>query len=175
MPKNKKKLFIGIFISSVFLIASVFAIISRNPEEEIFSQSPEEENIWREATGEGVPSQPLELMNLKGRDGVKEPLEKMFSSPEIASATILAGEITTNISFSPDTLFYDALVEARNSGQIELEGKNYPGLGFFVTDIGTLHSGNGKYLLYYINGKEATVGVSSYILKDGDILEWKLE
>lgn len=91
------------------------------------------------------------------------------------SITILAGETTAHLLSSPNTLFYNALIQERDAGKITFSGKNYPGLGFFVTDIGTLHSGNGKNLLYYINGKQASVGVSFYTLKDGDIIEWKLE
>ncbi len=91
------------------------------------------------------------------------------------SVTILAGKIKADLSVPADTFLYNALLQAKNAGTMEFSGKNYPGLGFFVTDIGTLHSGNGKNLLYYINGKEATVGVSSHKLKDGDIVEWKLE
>ena len=91
------------------------------------------------------------------------------------SFTLIAREIDTRLPISPNTLLYDALEEVKNTGKITLLGKNHPGLGFFVTEIGSLHSGNGKNLLYYINGKEATVGVSSYKLKDGDIIEWKLE
>ena len=91
------------------------------------------------------------------------------------SATILAGNKKTYLSFSSNALLYDVLVQEKNAGKIIFSGKNYPGLGFFVTDIDSLHSGNGKDLLYYINGKEASVGISTYILKDGDIIEWKLE
>lgn len=91
------------------------------------------------------------------------------------SVTILAGKITTHLLLPSKTLLYDALTQAKNTNNISFSGRNYPGLGFFVTDIGTLHAGNGKNLLYYINGKEATVGVSSYTLKDGDVIEWKLE
>ncbi len=91
------------------------------------------------------------------------------------SASISAGNIKLNLQFAPNTLFYDTLVQAKNAGKITFSGKNYPGLGFFVTDIGSLHSGNGKNLLYYINGKEAQVGVSSYTLNSGDTIEWKLK
>ena len=88
---------------------------------------------------------------------------------------MILGNETIDLSFAPNTLFYNAMLEWRNTGSIYFDGKNYPGLGFFVTDIGPLHSGYGKNLLYYVNGKEATVGVSLYTLKDGDIIEWKLE
>ncbi|MBI2627425.1 DUF4430 domain-containing protein [Candidatus Nomurabacteria bacterium] len=101
--------------------------------------------------------------------------EKIEYQKYTQSAIILAGDTTTHLSFSPNTIFYDALAQAKTAGAISFSGKNYPGLGFFVTDIGTLHSGNGKNLLYYVNGKEATVGVSSYLLKNGDIIEWKLK
>jgi hypothetical protein len=29
--------------------------------------------------------------------------------------------------------------------------------------------------MYYINGKEAEIGISSYIPKNGDMIEWKLK
>ena len=95
--------------------------------------------------------------------------------PDSRSATVIAGEANAILSFDDGDTFYDALMEARNEGKLQFSGKNYPGLGFFVTEIGSLRSGDGKYLLYYINGKEATVGVSLYRLMDGDVIEWKLE
>ncbi|MEK7539404.1 MAG: DUF4430 domain-containing protein [Patescibacteria group bacterium] len=91
------------------------------------------------------------------------------------SITILVGQTTAHLSVLPNTFLYDALIQAKNAGKISFSGKNYPGLGFFVTDIGTLHSSNGKNLIYYINGQEAMVGVSSYILKGGDIILWELK
>jgi hypothetical protein len=102
-------------------------------------------------------------------------VQKPENTINTQSFTLKIGEVNTQLSFASNTAFYDALVQARDIGQITFLGKNYPGLGFFVTDFETLHAGNGKYLLYYINGKEANVGVSSYILKDGDIIEWKLK
>ena len=101
--------------------------------------------------------------------------ENKKNTEDTESITILAGDTTVQLLFTSNTLFYDALVREKELGKIEFSGKNYPGLGFFVTDIGTLHAGAGKDLLYYVNGKEATVGVSAYRLKDSDIIEWKLE
>jgi len=93
----------------------------------------------------------------------------------INSATVIAGGITAPLQVAPNTTLYDALVQAKNDKMITFSGKNYSGLGFFVTDIGTLHKGGGKDLIYYINGREATVGISSYKLKSGDNILWKLE
>ncbi|MFZ3012010.1 MAG: DUF4430 domain-containing protein [Minisyncoccia bacterium] len=104
-----------------------------------------------------------------------KPTLRSLPSKNTEKITIIAGEEKVSLFVSTNTLFYDALVEAKNKGTLIFSGKNYSGMGFFVTNIGTLHAGDGKDLLYYVNGKEATVGVSSYVLKDGDVLEWKLE
>ena len=103
------------------------------------------------------------------------PEKKLAPSKNTENITVIAGQDKINLSVAPDTTFYNALIEAQGADKITFSGKKYPALGFFVTDIGTLHAGDGKDLLYYVNGKEATVGVSGYVLKNGDILEWKLE
>lgn len=109
--------------------------------------------------------------------GAPQSNPEVYPSATTASltATVIAGEKTVILSVPAETTFYDALVASRDKGEIEFAGKNYPWLGFFVTDIGTLHAGGDLDLLYYINGKEASVGVSTYVLKDGDAIEWKLE
>lgn len=88
--------------------------------------------------------------------------------------TVVAGELKVGIPYIENETFYSALVSAQKSGLLTFVGREYSELGFFVSDIGTLHSGEGKNLLYYINGKEASVGVSTYIPENGDVVEWKL-
>ena len=89
--------------------------------------------------------------------------------------TIVAGEKTWHVTANIGSSLYDTLLSARENKQIAFTGKNYPGLGFFVTDIDSLHDGNGGNLIYYVNGKEATVGVSAYIINNNDVILWKLE
>lgn len=91
------------------------------------------------------------------------------------SVIVIVDNIIFNLSFNKGNSLYDALYEAREQGQITFTGEQYYGLGFFVTDIGSLHKNKNKNLMYYINGEEAKVGISSYIPKDGDIISWKLE
>ena len=97
------------------------------------------------------------------------------NSVQTSAVTIVAGDTKINLVLPQGSSLYDALVLAQQNKQIIFSGTSYPSLGFFVTDIGVLHSGNGKNLLYYINGKEAQVGISSYQPKDGDTISWKLE
>lgn len=93
-------------------------------------------------------------------------------SPSIVLST---GNINVQLIINPNQTLYQILNDKKNINKISFSGKNYSGLGFFITDIGDLHSGNGKNLFYYINGKEASVGISSYIPKEGDVVLWKLE
>mgnify|MGYP001561913201 FL=1 len=91
------------------------------------------------------------------------------------AVVIIAGDKTLHLAIHAGTSLYNTLLLAKKNGQLEFSYQIYPKLGSFVTDIGSLHSGKGKYLIYYVNNKEASVGVSSYLLKDGDIVEWKLK
>lgn len=101
------------------------------------------------------------------------------TSQEIANApaqkaTLKAGSTEIALSFSEGESLYDALVWAKQAG-LSLELKEYPGMGYFVTAIGSLVSTETKYLMYSVNGEEASVGISSYTLKPGDVIEWQLK
>lgn len=93
---------------------------------------------------------------------------------ELPSITIKAGETIANITIIPGQNLYEILQNKTNNNLIPFKGKDYSGLGFFVTEIGTLRSSKGKYLFYNINGVEATQGISSYIPKEGDVIDWEL-
>ncbi|MBI3305996.1 DUF4430 domain-containing protein [Candidatus Nomurabacteria bacterium] len=167
MPKNQKKYtenFIKILSCALILIVVVFFFIPK--------QDGKVTILVKETITNSQPQ--IKISSPKTNDKPKTETAKLVIE-NTHSVTVLAGETTARLLFSPNTLFYDALIQAQNKGQMSFSGKNYPGLGFFVTEIGTLRAGNGKNLLYYINEKEASVGVSSYTLKDGDIIEWKLE
>lgn len=89
--------------------------------------------------------------------------------------SIITGEVPIHIPLVVGDTLYETLHNAGVQGTILFSGREYPGLGFFVTAIGLLESGDGKNLMYFINGTEASVGVSVYVPHDGDVIEWKLE
>lgn len=93
---------------------------------------------------------------------------------QLSSITLTAGETVVNLTIIPGQNLYEILQNKQNKELIYFDGKDYPGLGFFVTKIGTLESINGKYLFYYVNGVEALKGISSYIPQAGDMVEWKI-
>ncbi len=199
MNQYRKKLYTRIIIL-IALFAITFFIITKNEKTEALLPSDgSKASVFDEETTITTPSTRLDqvkagvgtttpkpeaenLPPLLDQGGESLPVQARGGNPEnpqtqdnTESVTILAGNVTANLQVAPNTIFYNALLQAKNHGQIEFYGKNYPGLGFFIKEIGTLRAGDGKYLLYYINGKEAQVGVSSYTLQDGDIIEWKLE
>jgi hypothetical protein len=91
------------------------------------------------------------------------------------SIALHAGEVSIMLAPESGTALFDILSRARDAGEITFTGKQYSGLGFYVTSIGSLHESAKNHLFYYINGKPAAVGISSNIPKDGDIIDWKLE
>lgn len=92
-----------------------------------------------------------------------------------SSITLITGSTKTNLTFTEGQTLYEIFNSKENAGKINFKGKEYTGIGFFVTDIGELHSGGGNDLLYYVNGVQANSGVSVYKPKVGDVVEWKLE
>ncbi|MDD4901172.1 MAG: DUF4430 domain-containing protein [Patescibacteria group bacterium] len=71
---------------------------------------------------------------------------------------------------------YDLMAALQQEKKINFQGQNYPGLGFFVTEInGIKNNPLGENWIYYVNGQPAKVGVSYYKLKNNDIVEWKYE
>lgn len=71
---------------------------------------------------------------------------------------------------------YDLMNQLKNQG-FSFSATKYSSLGFFVTEINGVKEDkkNHTYWTLYINGKEAMVGASQLILKEGDSIEWKYE
>lgn len=72
---------------------------------------------------------------------------------------------------------YDLMILAEKQYGLSFSGRKFEGLGFFVDEIqGKKQSQvKGKYWIYYINNKKATVGVSQYIIQPHDIISWHYE
>ncbi len=91
--------------------------------------------------------------------------------------SLTVGEQRYEISVPEGSSVYDVLQTARTQLGITYRGKNFLGLGFFVDEINGQSSNpkEGKYWIYYVNGKEAQVGVSNYIVQPNDVITWKYE
>ena len=56
----------------------------------------------------------------------------------------------------------------------QAQTKEYQGLGEFVLSIDGNAPDSKHFWEFFVNGKSSNVGASSYTLKDGDKIEWKL-
>ncbi|HEC89002.1 MAG: hypothetical protein DRN12_02105 [Thermoplasmata archaeon] len=69
------------------------------------------------------------------------------------------------------------LLECAKIYNISIEKSYWTGYNsFFIESInGTRNGEDGRYWQYYVNGKYADVGCSSYTLHDYDTVEWRFE
>jgi hypothetical protein len=70
---------------------------------------------------------------------------------------------------------YDFMNKLQSEGKISFTEKDYIGMGKLITSINGIKSNGEKNWIYYVNGKEAQVGVSNYKINEGDIVSWKYE
>jgi hypothetical protein len=71
---------------------------------------------------------------------------------------------------------FDLLKQGADGLKIALATKDYGEMGILVEKIGDYKNGdNGKFWIYYLNGKMAEVSASKQEIKAGDIIEFKFE
>ncbi len=80
-----------------------------------------------------------------------------------------------NVRLIEEKTAFDLLKKATEENNLELSFKESPGLGVFVESIDNVANDfeNNKWWQYWVNGEYAQVGASNFILKDGDLVEWK--
>lgn len=107
------------------------------------------------------------------------------SKPLVQTENYLPQEVSTfvlifdfdNGAITSSTLSYEtdqSLFEALKKTSLQIKTENYPLLGAIVKNInGFENNTDGKYWQYWINGRYAEIGISSYIVKPSDLIEWK--
>lgn len=132
--------------------------------------------------------QPVSKPGIKSVDTFEVPKEIIKTSPvsdkakEIVNENkqkvtleALGSKYTINIKNNDSVFNAMNILQNDKNYDFNFKFKEYPSLGILIEEINGVKSGNGKYLIYYVNGKEASVGVSNYILKEGDSILWKQE
>lgn len=105
------------------------------------------------------------------------------ATPEHTSNTPKMFDITLTIDGVAPTTKHTilegvtALSLAQTVSQVrnfEFITKTYPGMGTLVEQINTIKNGqDGKYWHYYINGALAPVAADTYVIQNGDVIEWR--
>lgn len=76
---------------------------------------------------------------------------------------------------SKNATVFKALNKAAKQNGFEIRATYYGQYdSYFVDSIAGI-GGNGKYWIYYVNGKMGEVGADKKVVEEGDIIEWKLE
>ncbi len=120
-----------------------------------------------------------EISNTK--DFIRQDLSKVTEKKEIikkeAQIDLYVLDKKYNLEFNEGESLYDAMyyLMEKESSDFYFSGKKNIALGFFVESINGLKNSNNKYWIYYVNTKEADIGISNYILKKSDIINWNLE
>jgi hypothetical protein len=88
---------------------------------------------------------------------------------------LYVGKIKYESAVPAKSTVYDLMLALEQRGDLNFKGQDWPGLGFFVEEINGVKNAAGNYWFYYINGKSAAVGITSYVLKANDIINWQYE
>lgn len=82
-----------------------------------------------------------------------------------------------SMELEENTSVYAFLKQASKKFDFSLKVSQHSSLGAFVEGLaGTVNDPkNNRYWLYYVNGQFASRGVSSQIVKEGDLIQWSYE
>lgn len=167
MKKINKNKIIGVSILTTAFFALVFVLTPKNiytPAKNILVASS--------STSSKIPQK-----NVPNNF----PQEKQSNVAQTSSnsyehnATLKINDSVYILGFNSNESLFDSMQHQKDSEKITFESKNYSGIGQFIYSINGIKSDGSNYWIYYINGNEAQIGVSSYKLKDNDQIEWKFE
>jgi hypothetical protein len=94
---------------------------------------------------------------------------------EELAAVVEVGDERYPIAVAQGTTALGAMEVAQRETAFDFAGTAYEGLGFFVQEVNGTASTTDHFWIYYINGEEAQVGVSDYIVQEGDVITWLYE
>lgn len=101
---------------------------------------------------------------------------------EVEQNTIPSSFIVEDISYSTqiprESNVYDLMSKLRTDHGLVFTEKDFGGsLGIFITSINGIENGGSenKYWIFYVNDEKSKLGISNYILKPHDVIEWKYE
>ena len=108
---------------------------------------------------------------------VTQPMTTNPSSDEVKTTTIT---VTQTVDGSNQNKLSDVIPAGENAVDLlkadhRADTKSYSGIGEMVLSIDGIKPDSEHFWAFYVNGKSSNVGASSYVLKNGDKIEWKLE
>lgn len=172
MSKLNKNKIISLFFVSLAIILIILSFQKSQTE----NQNIESQNEIIEINSENISDDVIYDNSIKTNESkTLEKTDYSFIGNLNFNLEINSKKITGYFS-EGDTL-YDSLDKMKKAGILSFEEKSFSGLGAYIYSIEGISEDkkNGKYWIYYINDEKANVGVSNYLLKEGDEIRWHLE
>jgi hypothetical protein len=124
-------------------------------------------SLSNQTIGTGLPSRDTFDTGSQATSSLKEK--------EIVTITVRGISYPVEITTTNTTTVYDAMTIAAKNKKLSFKAIKNSTLGYFINEINDIKSTSNEYWIFYVNGNEANVGISSYVLKPGDNVVWKLE
>ncbi len=111
---------------------------------------------------------------LLARDSSVQPKMPTVSQEVLSQQAKKPADVTTRADYIkyPGEEGKTALMLLKIHTDAQTKTSSY---GEMVTSINGQDGGGTKYWMFYVNGKEASVGAGAYTTHDGDSIEWKLQ
>ena len=164
--KNKKNILI-VFILIVLVILSIFLYFNR--------KNIKNYKVKEEFKTE-IPKEIEDIKNLDKAEIKSQPVIPDKIENQGLNVSLLVLDKKYDIAIKKGDSVFIAMGKARDNRILfDFNYTATPGMGSFITGINGQMGSPGKYWIYYVNDIKASVGVSQYILKEGDIIKWKQE
>ena len=108
-------------------------------------------------------------------DGAVRPAPELVDHRDSGSGSVEQGAREYLVPVVRAGTVRDAMREQERTGTVRYEGRDYPGLGYFLESINGVRAEKGAYWFLYINGELSDRGASSADVAPGDTVYWRLE
>ncbi|MFH0955756.1 MAG: DUF4430 domain-containing protein [Candidatus Falkowbacteria bacterium] len=178
--KTKSLVIIFILFLLITLVSGLVVYLTKEKIEPIVNEQPNVvkkqaetvvDNHGETATvATSTSKKIIQLEIIEQSPAVSAPSEEKNKTVMIVNGVKYAAAIES------DSSVYDLMELLKQENKINFFGRDYSGLGFFVEEInGVKNNPSGENWVYYVNGQPAQVGVSNYIIKENNVIEWKYE
>jgi hypothetical protein len=168
--KKNRKIVILIVLVFIVLVAIFFYYVNLSNKNE-----KEEARInINDVVENKINDKKIKIQNISGnKTSVVQSIDSVNIKNIKVSLKVL--DKIYNIETKEEASVFDVMKKLKENNSFDFNYTEHLGLGVFVNEINGIKGIPGKYWIYYINDIEASVGISNFILKSGDIISWKQE
>lgn len=174
MKIKKQHIIIGLIVLAIFLV--YILSFGYNKKDKLQLVAPSEQIQIKNDSTKEIQPEILEIP-IQGKEESKSSQIVVDENNIKVSLTVLNEKYETSIKEGASVFDVMKKIQKESTPDNIFNFKyiNNASLGNFITEINGKEGTPGKYWIYYVNNKKASVGVSNYILKSGDIINWSQE